>query len=202
MGGGGAPAFGVGPAGAELGAQGTVSEILQVELLAFADHVGPVGADDDAVHVRGDEQGRVFEGAGVAQELVVGLFEVVAAGLVFPAEAAAFPDIGPAAAAGGFLDAFFEGVGGAGGVALRGGDAEEGAEVDEVRLRAGGLVAGVGLPGGDEGVGGHFGSVARCFWIGKIAVLLVVFGVLAVMRGLIAQSWRSSCEFVVLSATS
>ena len=83
-------------------------------------------------------------------------------------EAFGAPGIGPAVAAGGFGDAFFEGVAGAGGVGVGGRFIEEGAEVDEVFVAGRAFVAGVGLPFGDEGFGGHGAGERREFGAGSM----------------------------------
>ncbi|MGC4108307.1 MAG: hypothetical protein QM753_18455 [Thermomicrobiales bacterium] len=63
--------------------------------------------------------------------------------LVFPAEVAALPDIGPAIAAAGLGGAALEGIEGAFGVGLGGGvDAEDVAEIEEVLLGGGAFLEG------------------------------------------------------------
>ena len=97
-----------------------------------------------------DQQRRVFQRPGVAQQLHVRRFQVAAARLVSPAEAAAPPDIGPALPGPGLGRALLEGIGRAGGVAVRRGHVQQGAEVEEMFLRRGLFVARVGGPLGDE----------------------------------------------------
>ena len=74
--------------------------------------VGVIGADDDGVDIRNDQQRRVFEGFAVAQELFVGLVQVEVAvilALVFPAEIAQLGHICPALSAAAFGCAHLEG---------------------------------------------------------------------------------------------
>lgn len=99
----------------------------------------------------------------------MGGLEVAVLGFVFPGETFAAPDVGPAVAAGGLGGAFFEGVVGAVRVGVGGGLVEQVAEVDEVLVAGGTLVAGVGAPFGDEGLGGHGGRVACLIDIGRLS---------------------------------
>jgi len=89
---------------------------------------------------------------GVVGELLERGVQVAAGFLVFPAEVAAFPDIGPAVAAAGFAGAALETV--VVGVA-RFVDAEQLAKIAEILLRAGPFGGGVVFPVGDKGFGGH-----------------------------------------------
>ena len=101
---------------------------------------GEVGVDHEAVHVAYDEQRRVLEGLGVLEELGVGGVEVLVLALVFPAEEALLPDVGPAVGAVGLGGAAFEGEPLALGVGLRRlGMLDQFAQVAEVLLRAGAL---------------------------------------------------------------
>ena len=61
---------------------------------------GEGGMDDDAFAVGDDEERWVFKLQGVVGELLQGGVEVAPRLFVFPTEIAAFPDIGPAVAAG------------------------------------------------------------------------------------------------------
>ncbi len=46
-------------------------QFVQQHLMPFGDGIGPVGADDDAGDVGGDKQRRIFQRAGILQELPV-----------------------------------------------------------------------------------------------------------------------------------
>ena len=93
--------------------------------------------DDDPQHVGDDEVGRVFEVERVGLQLAQRRVQVLVVALVFPAEAAAPPDIGPAVAAADFLRAALETVALAFRIVLgRRRLAEQAAEVDEMLLRA------------------------------------------------------------------
>ena len=129
-------AAGVGEGGEQRVAVRGVAQVVERDGVGLLDGVGPVGADDDAVHVGHDQERRVLERDGVVEELTVGGVEVCVLSLLFPAEAALAPDVGPAFAAGGLGGAFFEGESVAFGVCGDGGvEADERAEVVEVRLR-------------------------------------------------------------------
>ena len=67
------------------------------ELVGFLDGAVEVGADNVAVEIADDEQGRIEEGLAVAEELLVGFVQVLFLALVFPAEAALLPYVGKAA---------------------------------------------------------------------------------------------------------
>jgi hypothetical protein len=116
-----------------------------------------VGVNLEAVEVANDEQRRVFEVFAVLEELLVGSGEVFLLAFVFPAEVAAEPDVGPAGAAFGFIDAALEcvpsalGVGGG-----RFGLAEEVAEVEEMLLAGAALGELSGLSFLDERVGSQW----------------------------------------------
>ena len=91
-----------------------------------------------AGHVGDDEQGRVFQRQRVLAQLVEGGVEVFVLAFVLPGEAVAFPDVGPAAAAGVLACAAFEAVALAARVVFSGGGlAQKPAEVDEVLLGGG-----------------------------------------------------------------
>ena len=77
----------------------------QVEVVDLLDRDVEVGADDEALEVADDQQGRVEQGLAVAEELLVGLVEVLALALVFPGEAILPPDVGEATLALGRLAA-------------------------------------------------------------------------------------------------
>jgi hypothetical protein len=66
------------------------------DFVALGDNAGPVGLDDDAIHVACDEERRVAEIALVAFELVEGVLEVFALLLVLPGEVVLAPDDGRA----------------------------------------------------------------------------------------------------------
>ena len=61
--------------------------------------VREIGVDNQAIHIAHHEQGRVLQRLAVLEQLVVGGIEVFMFALVFPAEEAPFPHIGPAFAA-------------------------------------------------------------------------------------------------------
>jgi hypothetical protein len=84
--------------------------LLDADGARFVRVAGEGGVDDDAFAVADDEQRRVFELQGVVGELLEGGVQVAAGFLVFPAEVAALPDVGPAVAAAGFAGAAFEAV--------------------------------------------------------------------------------------------
>ena len=65
--------------------------------------------DDEAVHVRYDQEWRVLQGFAVLQKLVVRLVEVLVLTLVFPTKEATLPDVGPALAAAVLARALLEG---------------------------------------------------------------------------------------------
>ena len=143
----GAQFFGVGEDPVEQLALFRLGELLDADFARFVRVAGEGGVDDDAFAVADDEQRRVVELQGVVGELLEGGGEVAAGLLVLPAEVAALPDIGPAVAAAGLFGAALEAV-----VfrVARLGDAEQVAEVAEMRLRPGALGQRVVLPGGDE----------------------------------------------------
>ena len=65
--------------------------------MGFLDRTVEVGFDDVAVEIADDEQGWIEECLAVAQQLLVGLFEVLFLALVFSAKAALLPHVGEAA---------------------------------------------------------------------------------------------------------
>ena len=138
---------GIGEGGAQFLALASVDQVFKVEIMHLLHRVGPVGVDADAVHVGHDEQRRIFQRDAVLQKLVERRVEVLARAFIFPGEAAAFPDIGPAFAAAGFGGAFFKGepfafrIGGDGI-----GDARQRAKIVEMALRSGALVQLAMLP--------------------------------------------------------
>ena len=132
------------------------------ELEGLLDRAVEIGADDVAVEIADDEQGRIQERFPVAEELPIGLVKVPPLALVFPGEAALLPDVGEAALfGGGLLSAFVEFKKlrvlddslleaeevGPGRVSLSGrGLAQKAAEIVEVLLVGGRLLATVSGP--------------------------------------------------------
>ena len=57
------------------------------ELVGLLDRAVEVGADDVAVEIADDQQGRIEQRLAVAEQLLVGFVEVLLLALVFPAEA-------------------------------------------------------------------------------------------------------------------
>jgi hypothetical protein len=112
--------------------------------------------DDDPVEVADDQQRRVFERLAVLQELVVGGGEVLVFALVFPAEAAALPHVGPAFAAAVLRGAALEGEGLTRRISRRRFRvAEHFAEIEEMLLRGRALGERDFAPLGDEFGGRH-----------------------------------------------
>ena len=72
----------------------------------------------EAHKVADHQQRRIFEIGAVIEQLLVCDFEVFVLALVFPAEEAAFPDVGPALVFADLVDVFLEGVFGAFGVGV------------------------------------------------------------------------------------
>lgn len=64
--------------------------------MGLLDRAVKVGFDDVAIEIADDEHGRIKERLAVAQELLVGLVEVLLHALVFPAETALLPHVGEA----------------------------------------------------------------------------------------------------------
>ena len=67
------------------------------EFVRFLNRAVEIGADDVAVKIADDEQGRIEQRFAVAEKLLVSLVEVFLFALVFPGEAALFPHVGKAA---------------------------------------------------------------------------------------------------------
>jgi hypothetical protein len=132
--------FGVGEHPFEELAFFRLDEFVDADFARFVRVAGEGGVDDDALAVADDEQRRVVELQGVVGELLEGGVQVAAGFLVFPAEVAALPDIGPAVAAAGLFGAALEAV--VVGVA-RFGDAEQVAEVVEMGLAPARSVSGL-----------------------------------------------------------
>ena len=154
--------FGVGEDPFQNLALGRVDEFFQANGAHFFRVAAEVRVNDDALAVGHDEQRRGFEVVGVVGELAEGFIEVASWFFVFPAEMAAFPDIGPAVARaavgtgflfGPALEAVVIGV-------TRLVHAEQVAQVGEVRLRASAFGQRVALPEGDELFRGHGGFVS------------------------------------------
>ena len=115
-------------------------QVLQLELVGFADTVGPVGADAEPNHVRDDQQRRVLEGKGVLPQLLKGPVEIGMLAFVFPCEVPPLPHVGPSCPARVLARTALEAVDLAGGVGFgRRGFTQQAAQVDEVLLTAGTL---------------------------------------------------------------
>ena len=127
-----------------------VGQLAQVNLVPFRNGVGPIGADHDALHVARHQQRRVLQRAGILQELAMGSIEVLVLALVLPREPAAAPHVSPSLAAAGLGGALLKSVGRPGRVRIGRRLAQQGAQIQEVFLRRGALVASVGLPLGDK----------------------------------------------------
>ena len=95
----GAQLFGVGEHPVEQLPGFRLGQLLDADFARLVRVAGEGGVDDDALAVADDEQRRVVELQGVVGELLEGGGEVAAGFLVFPAEVAALPDVGPAVAA-------------------------------------------------------------------------------------------------------
>ncbi len=152
----GAELFGVGEHPFEQLPGFRLDQLLDADFARFVRVAGEGGVDDDVFTVANDEQRRVFKLQGVVGELLEGGVQVTAGLLVFPAEVAALPDIGPAVAATGLLGAAFEAV-----IfrVTRLGDAEQVAKVVKVGLRPAPFGELVVFPQGNEGFGGHGAGV-------------------------------------------
>ena len=68
----------------------------QRDYMLLRDRVGKIGVDPDLLHVRDNEQRRVFERVGVLLQLRIGFNQVAALALVLPGEAMPLPNIGKA----------------------------------------------------------------------------------------------------------
>lgn len=151
-----AEGFGVGEECAEDVEVLGFGEAGQVESVDALGGAGEVGVDFEAVEVADDQERWVFEVFTVLEQLFVGGGEVFVFAFVFPAEVIVHPDVGPAVAAVGFMDAAFESVPGAVGVGFGGfGLAEELAQVEEVLLASAAFGEISGLPFVDKFVGRH-----------------------------------------------
>jgi hypothetical protein len=73
-----------------------LAQLVERDVVAPGDRVGPVGDDPEPVEVGDNQERRVLERQGIALELVQRVVEALALALVLPAEAAALPDVGPA----------------------------------------------------------------------------------------------------------
>ena len=137
-------------------ARGVVGEVVQVELVRLADAVRPVGADPEPPQVGDDQQRRVLQRQRILPELRERGVEVGAVALVFPGEAVAFPDVGPAVTARVLPGAAFEAIRRAGRVGLgRRRFIQQSAEVEEVLLRRRPLLQRGIAPLRNEGVRRH-----------------------------------------------
>ncbi len=67
------------------------------ELVRLLHRAVEIGADDVAVEIADDEQGRIQQRFAVAEQLLVGFVEIFLFAFVFPGEAALFPHVGKAA---------------------------------------------------------------------------------------------------------
>jgi len=113
--------------------------------------LGEIRADDDAVQVADDEEGRTGEGVAVEEELVIGVVQILVLALVFPAEEIFFPDIGEAIAAAMLFCALFKAEDFARGVGLgRGGMAQQVTQVQKMLLRGRAFLEFDFSPLGDE----------------------------------------------------
>jgi hypothetical protein len=129
-----------------------VGQIIDADFARLVRVAGEGGVDDDALTVAHDEQRRVLQFQRVVGELLERGVEIAPGLLVFPAEVAALPHVGPAVAAARLLRAALEAV------VVRVArlvHAKQLAQVVEMRLRAGAFGERVVLPGGDEVFGGH-----------------------------------------------
>ena len=72
-----------------------------------------VRVDFEAVQIGDNQQRRIFQVFAVELKLLVRFEQVAALAFVLPSEVALVPDVGPALAAAGFVDAALEGVPGA-----------------------------------------------------------------------------------------
>ena len=141
----------------EFVAHGGVGQIIQCELVNHADTVRPVGVNAEARHVGDYQQGRVLQCQRILAQLVEGGVQILVFALVLPCEAVAFPDIGPAAAAGVFARAALKAVALPAGVVFRRRRfIQQPAQVDEVLLRGRALVQFRRVPFGYELLRFHY----------------------------------------------
>ncbi|MDT7952235.1 MAG: DNA methyltransferase [Acetobacteraceae bacterium] len=138
-----------------------VGQLLQAYLVPLGHCIGPVGANGDALDVGRDQQRRVFQRARVLQELPVRGVQVLMLPLVLPGEPPAPPHVRPALAAASLGGTFLEGIGCAGWVGVGRRFVQRRAQVQEMLLRGGTLVAGIGSPFGDDGRWGHAKRLSR-----------------------------------------
>ncbi|HEV7225342.1 MAG TPA: hypothetical protein VGN42_21730 [Pirellulales bacterium] len=89
---------------------GRLGKMVEVEGMDFFGRAREVGMDLEAVEVADDQQRRVLQGFAIQEELAVGRGQVFVLALVFPAEVAAKPNVGPALAAARLADAALERV--------------------------------------------------------------------------------------------
>jgi len=144
--------FGVGEHPFEELAGFGLDQLLDADAARFVGIAGEGGVDFDAFAVADDEQRRVVELQGVVGELLEGGAKVATGLLVFPAEVAALPDVGPAIPSPGLPGAALETV-----VVrvARLGNAEQVAEIVKMALRPAAFGELVVFPQGDKGFGGH-----------------------------------------------
>jgi hypothetical protein len=117
-------------------ANGSVGQIFKCELVCLLDTVGPVGPDNDPIHVGHDQQRRIFKRDRILQELSVGLLEIGVSAFILPTETFAPPHVGPAIAATRLVRSLLERERGAGGIGRhRIGHAQQRAEIIEMALR-------------------------------------------------------------------
>ena len=144
------------------GLLGAVAELVEVEGVDLLGRVGEVGVDLEALQVADNQEGRVFQGLAILEQLLVGGGEVLVLALILPAEVAALPDVRPPSPPPVFSTPFSKAYQSPGGIGLvGGGDAEQAAEVDEVFLGGGAFGASAAEPlrgelGGGEGGSGAF----------------------------------------------
>jgi hypothetical protein len=101
----------------------------------FLDGAGEIGVDLKAVEIANDEQRRVLQALAVLEQLLISGLEVFVFALVFPAELALHPHVGPTFAAVTGLHALLEGVPQSARIDLRRlGLAEQLAQVEEMLL--------------------------------------------------------------------
>ena len=98
-----------------------IKERFQRNDMGFLHRVGEGGVDDDAVDVANNQQWGRLQGQGIQLQLLERGAQVFALALVFPAEAALFPDIGPTLTGTGFGRASLEAIPVAHGIGLVGG---------------------------------------------------------------------------------
>lgn len=111
---------------------------VRIELLNLRDCVGEVRADANAIEIADDQEWPFTEFVLIAQQLHVGIVQILALALVLPGEVALHPHIGPAVAACGDVGSTLEGVALAGVVDISGlGDIQQIAQIVEVGLGCG-----------------------------------------------------------------